>query len=71
MGKLARCSSFATGFPISRAISAKRSIAYPAKLLGGGTCHLTALRDRDGEPPLDRTATYRLRVPKDTPAKDS
>lgn len=70
MGKLALCSSFATGLPISRAISAKRSITNPPKFLGGGTCYLSALRDRDGEL-FDRTATCRLRVPKDTPAKDS
>lgn len=70
MGKLARCSSFATGFPISRAISAKRSITYLPKSLAGGTYYLSALRARDGEL-FDRTATYRRRVPKDTPAKDS
>jgi len=44
-------------------------ITYLPKTLGGGTFYLTALRDKDGEL-FDRTATYRLRVPKNTPAKD-
>ncbi len=44
-------------------------VTYLPKSLGGGTFYLTGLRDKDGKP-FDRTATYRLRVPKDTPAKD-
>ena len=44
-------------------------ITYLPKSLGGGTFYLTALRDKDGEL-FDRNATYRLRVPKDTPARD-
>jgi hypothetical protein len=44
-------------------------ITYLPKQLGGGTFYLTGLRDKDGEL-FDGTSTYRLRVPKDTPAKD-
>ncbi len=44
-------------------------ITYLPKNLGGGTFYLTGLRDKDGEL-FDGTSTYRLRVPKDTPAKD-
>lgn len=39
------------------------------KNLGGGTFYLTGLKDRDGNF-LDGKSTYKLRVPKDTPAKD-
>jgi len=44
-------------------------ITYLPKSLGGGTFYLTGLRDRDGNL-FDGKSTYRLRVPKDTPAKD-
>jgi hypothetical protein len=37
--------------------------------LGGGTFYLTGLMDADGEL-LSGKATYRLRVPADTPARD-
>jgi hypothetical protein len=42
--------------------------ALPKKL-GGGSFYLTGLRDKNGRL-FDGTSTYRLRVPKDTPAKD-
>lgn len=44
-------------------------ITYLPKNLGGGTFYLTGLKDRDGNL-FDGKSTYRLRVPKDTPAKD-
>ncbi len=44
-------------------------ITYLPKYLGGGTFYLTGLRDSDGNM-LDGNSTYRLNVPKDTPAKD-
>jgi len=44
-------------------------ITYLPKNLGGGTFYLTGLRDSDGNL-FDGKSTYRLRVPKDTPAKD-
>jgi len=44
-------------------------ITYLPKALGGGSFYLTGLRDKDGNL-FDGTSTYRLRVPKDTPAKD-
>ncbi len=44
-------------------------ITYLPKNLGGGTFYLTGLRDRDGNL-LDGASTYKLRVPKDTPARD-
>ncbi len=39
------------------------------KNLGGDTFYLTGLRDHDGNL-FDGASTYRLRVPKDTPARD-
>jgi hypothetical protein len=39
------------------------------KTLGGGSFYLTGWRDQN-EKLFDGTSTYRLRVPKDTPAKD-
>lgn len=44
-------------------------ITYLPKQLGGGSFYLTGLRDKDGAL-MDGASTYRLRVPKDTPAKD-
>jgi hypothetical protein len=44
-------------------------ITYLPKVLGGGSFYLTGLRDSDGEL-MKGTRTYKLRVPKDTPAKD-
>ena len=44
-------------------------ITYLPKYLGGGTFYLTGLRDSDGNM-FDPNATYKLNVPKDTPAKD-
>ncbi len=44
-------------------------ITYLPKNLGGGTFYLTGLRDSDGNL-LDATSTYKLNVPRDTPAKD-
>jgi len=44
-------------------------ITYLPKYLGGGTFYLTGLRDSDGNM-YDPQATYKLNVPKDTPAKD-
>lgn len=44
-------------------------ITYLPKYLGGGTFYLTGIRDKEGNL-LNGTATYKLRVPKDTPAKD-
>ncbi len=44
-------------------------ITYLPKVLGGGSFYLTGLRDKDGNL-FDGTSTYRLRVPKGTPAKD-
>jgi hypothetical protein len=44
-------------------------ITYLPKYLGGGTFYLTGLRDSDGEV-YDPQASYKLNVPKDTPAKD-
>ena len=44
-------------------------ITYLPKNLGGGTFYLTGLKDSDGNF-YDGKSTYRLRVPKDTPAKD-
>lgn len=44
-------------------------ITYLPKNLGGGTFYLTGLRDSAGDL-YDGESTYRLRVPKDTPAKD-
>ncbi len=44
-------------------------ITYLPKNLGGGTFYLTGLRDSDGNL-YDGKSTYKLRVPKDTPAKD-
>ena len=44
-------------------------ITYLPKYLGGGTFYLTGLRDSDGKM-FDPQATYKLNVPKDTPAKD-
>jgi len=44
-------------------------ITYLPKNLGGGTFYLTGLRDSDGNL-FDGKSTYKLRVPKDTPAKD-
>ena len=44
-------------------------ITYLPKYLGGGTFYLTGLRDSDGNL-YDPNETYKLNVPKDTPAKD-
>jgi hypothetical protein len=44
-------------------------ITYLPKYLGGGTFYLTGLRDSNGEM-FDHNSTYKLNVPKDTPAKD-
>ena len=44
-------------------------ITYLPKYLGGGTFYLTGLRDSNGDM-YDPQATYKLNVPKDTPAKD-
>jgi len=44
-------------------------ITYLPKVLGGGTFYLTGLRDSTGDL-YDGKSTYKLRVPKDTPAKD-
>ncbi|MDX2320797.1 MAG: DUF1214 domain-containing protein [Moritella sp.] len=44
-------------------------ITYLPKYLGSGTFYLTGLRDKKGDL-LDATSTYKLNVPKDTPAKD-
>ena len=44
-------------------------ITYLPKNLGGGTFYLTGLKDSEGDL-LDGKSTYKLRVPKDTPAKD-
>ncbi|MFC1833745.1 DUF1254 domain-containing protein [Thermodesulfobacteriota bacterium] len=44
-------------------------ITYLPKRLGGGSFYLTGLRDKDGKL-FEGASTYRLRVPKDTPAKD-
>ena len=38
-------------------------------MLGGGSFYLTGLRDSDGEI-MNGADTYKLNVPKDTPAKD-
>ena len=44
-------------------------VTYLPKILGGGTFYLTGLRDSDGNM-YDGESTYKLNVPKDTPAKD-
>lgn len=44
-------------------------VTYLPKYLGGGTFYLTGLFDSDGNQ-LDGKSTYKLNVPKDTPAKD-
>lgn len=44
-------------------------ITYLPKYLGGGTFYLTGLRDSDGND-YDPQSTYKLNVPKNTPAKD-
>ncbi|MCP4823552.1 MAG: DUF1254 domain-containing protein [Shimia sp.] len=44
-------------------------ITYLPKFLGGGTFYLTGLRDQNGDM-YDPSATYKLNVPADTPAKD-
>jgi hypothetical protein len=44
-------------------------ITYLPKYLGGGTFYLTGLRDSNGDM-YDGNSTYKLNVPKDTPAKD-
>ena len=44
-------------------------ITYLPKYLGGGTFYLTGLRDSEGND-YDPQATYKLNIPKDTPAKD-
>ncbi|MEH6611599.1 MAG: DUF1214 domain-containing protein [Halioglobus sp.] len=44
-------------------------ITYLPKYLGGDTFYLTGLRDSNGDM-YDPQATYKLNVPKDTPAKD-
>jgi hypothetical protein len=44
-------------------------ITYLPRYLGGGTFYLTGLRDSNGDM-YDGQSTYRLNVPKDTPAKD-
>ncbi len=44
-------------------------ITYLPKYLGGGTFYLNGLRDSDGEL-FNGTDTYKLNVPKDTPAND-
>jgi hypothetical protein len=44
-------------------------ITYLPRYLGGGTFYLTGLRDSEGRN-YDPQATYKLNVPKDTPAKD-
>lgn len=44
-------------------------ITYLPKVLGGGSFYLTGLRDSGGEL-MNGVDTYKLRVPKDTPAKD-
>ena len=67
----------ALGFPyetddallIDGRASAYFYVTYLPKNLGGGTFYLTGIRDSDGEL-LNGRDTYRLNVPKDTPAKD-
>ena len=44
-------------------------VTYLPKYLGGGTFYLTGLFDSNGDM-YDGKSTYRLNVPKDTPAKD-
>ncbi|MFD2158026.1 DUF1214 domain-containing protein [Rubritalea tangerina] len=44
-------------------------ITYLPKYLGGGTFYLTGLRDSEGAM-YDAQSSYKLNVPKDTPAKD-
>jgi hypothetical protein len=44
-------------------------VTYLPKYLGGGTFYLTGLFDSDANK-LDGRSTYKLNVPKDTPAKD-
>ncbi len=44
-------------------------VTFLPKNLGGGTFYLTGLRDSDGDM-YDGNSTYKLNVPKDTPAKD-
>ncbi len=44
-------------------------VTYLPKKLGGGTFYLNGLRDSDGDL-FDGKSTYKLRVPKETPAKD-
>lgn len=44
-------------------------VTYLPKYLGGGTFYLTGLRDSNGDM-YDGKSTYKLNVPKDTPAKD-
>ncbi|MCP4900978.1 MAG: DUF1254 domain-containing protein [bacterium] len=44
-------------------------VTYLPKYLGGGTFYLTGLFDSNGDM-LDGKSTYKLNVPKDTPAKD-
>lgn len=44
-------------------------ITYLPKVLGGGSFYLTGLRDSNGEL-MNGTDTYKLNIPKDTPAKD-
>jgi hypothetical protein len=44
-------------------------ITYLPKYLGGGTFYLTGLRDSNGDM-YEPLLTYKLNVPKDTPAKD-
>lgn len=44
-------------------------ITYLPKVLGGGSFYLTGLRDSDGAL-MNGNDTYKLNIPKDTPAKD-
>jgi hypothetical protein len=44
-------------------------VTYLPRYLGGGTFYLTGLFDSNGDM-YDGTSTYKLNVPKDTPAKD-
>lgn len=44
-------------------------VTYLPRYLGGGTFYLTGLFDSEGNQ-LDGRSTYKLNVPKDTPAKD-
>jgi len=44
-------------------------VTYLPKYLGGGTFYLTGIRDSNGDL-YDGESTYKLNVPKDTPAKD-